>query len=66
MIKKLRNQLNAPKWEQEEEKKGYPVCGFPQSHQANAETLPQITPWPLPSISSSIHYSLLIVSLDAI
>ena len=35
-------------------------CDSSQSLQANAEVVPEDEPWPLPSISLSIHYSLVI------
>jgi hypothetical protein len=40
-------------------------CGFPQSHQASAGTVPWISPVPLPSLSFPIYYSLIILSFDA-
>ena len=41
-------------------------CDFSQSLQANAEVVPEDRPWPLPSISLSIYYSLVIKSFIAI
>jgi hypothetical protein len=42
------------------------ITGFPQSFQANSATVPEIKPWTLPYKSFPIHYSLTILSLDAI
>jgi hypothetical protein len=41
-------------------------CDSSQSLQANAEVVPEDKPWPLPSISLSIHYSPVIKSFNAI
>jgi hypothetical protein len=38
--------------------------GYPQSLKTNAGTVPEIKPWPLPSMSFPIHYSLIILSFD--
>jgi hypothetical protein len=41
-------------------------CGFPNSHQANVMILSQDRLWLFPSTSFSFHYSLPILSFDAI
>ena len=41
-------------------------CDSSQSLQPNVEVVPEDRPWPLPSISLSIHYSLVIKSFNAI
>jgi len=42
------------------------ICNSSESLQANDEVVPEDRPWPLPSISLSIHYSLVIKSFNAI